>query len=153
MRKTLLFTFILLMAWVVIGNFAQAQKKKAPDVNHGGQPMTVSMTGSAEVPGPGDTDGTGSATITLNHGQGEVCYELSVANIEKATAAHIHKGAIGEAGDVKVPLTAAADGSWKGCAKADKDLIKDIMQNPANYYVNIHTADFPKGAIRGQLGK
>lgn len=111
MRKTLLFTFILLMAWVVIGNFAQAQKKKAPDVNHGGQPMTVSMTGSAEVPGPGDTDGTGSATITLNHGQGEVCYELSVANIEKATAAHIHKGAIGEAGDVKVPLTAAADGS------------------------------------------
>ena len=153
MRKTLLFTFILLMAQVVISNFAQAQKKKAPDVNHGGQPMTVSMTGSAEVPGPGDTDGTGSATITLNHGQGEVCYELSVANIEKATAAHIHKGTIGEAGDIKVPLTAAADGSWKGCAKADKDLIKDIMQNPANYYVNVHTADFPKGAIRGHLGK
>ncbi len=153
MRKILPFTLILTMALVIVGSYAQAQKKKGADMEHGGQPMTIALSGAVEVPGPGDPDGAGSAKITLNHGQGEVCYELSVSNIEKATAVHLHAGAVGKAGDVKVLLTAAADGAWKGCAKADKELIKDMMQNPTNYYLNVHTADFPKGAIRGQLGK
>ena len=39
------------------------------------------------------------------------------------------------------------------CVSAGEDLIKEIRQNPANYYVNVHNADFPDGAIRGQLSK
>jgi hypothetical protein len=27
------------------------------------------------------------------------------------------------------------------------------LANPAAYYVNVHTADYPDGAIRGQLAK
>jgi hypothetical protein len=41
----------------------------------------------------------------------------------------------------------------QGCVTADKDLIKDIRQNPENYYVNVHNAAFPGGAVRGQLEK
>jgi hypothetical protein len=35
----------------------------------------------------------------------------------------------------------------------DPELIKDIRQNPSSYYVNLHTAEFPIGVIRGQLSK
>ena len=59
------------------------------DKPHGGRPLTATLTGAAEVPGPGDADGTGTAKLTLNHGQGQICYELTVSNIGTATAAHI----------------------------------------------------------------
>jgi hypothetical protein len=128
--------------------FVVAQQEK-----HGGMPLKTTLTGAAEVPGPGDPDGTGTATITLNHGQGQVCYELTVSKIATPTAAHIHTGAAGAAGPVLVPLAAPANGASKDCATLDKEKIADIMKNPANYYVNVHNAEFPDGAVRGQLGK
>lgn len=125
----------------------------AQDPQQGGRPLTTTLTGAAEVPGPGDTDGTGTASITLNHGQGEVCYELTVDKIAAANAAHIHAGAVDKTGPPIANLTPPANGSSKGCVALDKEKIKDIMQNPANYYVNVHNAEFPDGAVRGQLGK
>ena len=78
----------------------------AQDPQHGGRPLTTALTGAAEVPGPGDTDGTGTASITLNHGKGEVCYELTVDKIAAANAAHIHAGAVDKAGPPIANLTA-----------------------------------------------
>jgi hypothetical protein len=120
---------------------------------HGGRPLTATLTGAAEVPGPGDTDGAGTATITLNPGKGQVCYELTVSNIATANAAHIHIGASTAAGPVLVGLDAPTSGSSKGCVDLDKEKVKDIIQNPGNYYVNVHNAEFPDGAVRGQLSK
>ncbi len=125
----------------------------AQDPQQGGRPLTTALTGAAEVPGPGDADGTGTASITLNHGQGEVCYELTVDKIAAANAAHIHIGAVDKAGPPVLNLTPPTNGTSKGCAPLDKEKIKDIVQNPANYYVNVHNAEFPDGAVRGQLGK
>lgn len=127
--------------------------RSAQDPEQGGRPLTTTLTGAAEVPGPGDPDGTGTASITLNHGQGEVCYELTVDKIATANAAHIHSGAVDKAGPPIATLTPPAEGSSKGCVALDKDKIKDVIQNPANYYVNVHNAEFPDGAVRGQLGK
>lgn len=118
---------------------------------HRGRPVTATLTGAAGVPGPGDADGTGTAKITLNAGQGQVCYELTVSNIGAATAAHIHTGAATVAGPVLVGLQAPGSGSSKGCVDLDKEKVKEIIQNPANYYVNLHNAEFPDGAVRGQL--
>lgn len=123
------------------------------DKKHGGRPLTATLTGAAEVPGPGDPDGTGSAKLTLNHGQGQICYELTVSNIATATAAHIHTGASDAAGPVLIGLDAPADGSSEGCVNLTKDQIKAVMDNPAGYYVNVHNAEFPDGAVRGQLSK
>ena len=111
------------------------------------------MSGAEEAPGPGDPDGTGTATITLNPGQSEVCFELTVADIAPATAAHIHLAPAGEPGPVVVGLTAPTSGSSTGCVTADRELISDIIRTPSAYYVNVHNADFPAGAIRGQLSK
>jgi hypothetical protein len=112
---------------------------------------TAKLTGAAEVPGPGDPKGSGTIQVTLNPDKGELCYELSVENIQEASAAHIHEGAMGQEGPVKVGLDAPKTGSAKGCKGADAAVIKAMMQNPANYYVNVHNAAFPKGAVRGQL--
>ena len=113
----------------------------------------ATLTGDAEVPGPGDPKGSGTVVVTLKPDTGEVCYELSVANIEEATAAHIHKGAKGEEGQVEVALAVPKTGTAKGCTKADVVVIEAILQDPTDYYVNVHTAAFPKGAVRGQLSK
>ena len=114
----------------------------------GGRKFTTELTGAAEVPGPGDSDGSGTATVTLNPGQGEVCWDITVSGVETITAAHIHVGEAGVAGGVVVPLSPTS-----GCISADRDLIKAIIQNPEGYYVNVHNAPFPAGALRGQLGK
>jgi hypothetical protein len=119
----------------------------------GGRPFATTLTGAAEVPGPGDPDGSGTASIRLNHGQGEVCFELAVSGIVSASAAHIHVGAAGVAGPVVVGLSPPTSGTSSGCVAADPELIKAIIQTPQEYYVNVHNAEYPAGALRGQLSK
>jgi hypothetical protein len=65
--------------------------------------------------------------------------------------AHIHKAIEGVDGPVVVSLTAPANGMSKGCAAVKPDLMSAILANPSQYYVNVHTAAFPRGAMRGQL--
>jgi CHRD domain len=150
MRRRVLFLAVTLgmVAMLAIGAPAYGQ----------GRPFATTLTGAAEVPGPGDPNASGTAFITLNQGQGEVCFDLSWAEIDgTVTAAHIHVGSATVAGDVVVPLFAgsfAGTGSTSGCVSGvSEELIKDIRQDPENYYVNIHSDVFPAGAVRGQLGK
>jgi hypothetical protein len=128
-----------------------AQEPPAAMEAQSGTSFDVQLSGADEVPGPGDADGSGSARITLDETKGEVCYELTVENIETANAAHIHTGAAGSAGGVAVPLEAPSEGTSKNCVQADAKVVQDIRENPANYYVNVHNAEFPQGAVRGQL--
>jgi hypothetical protein len=143
MRKIVLSIFVLALAVLTFTHLAAAAEMKAK----------ANLTGAAEVPGPGDPDGGGTVQVTLNTDKNEVCYDLTVTKIDEATAAHIHEGAVDKDGPVKVGLDAPKGGSAKGCKTADAAVVKDIMANPANYYVNIHNAAYPKGAVRGQLAK
>lgn len=118
----------------------------------GGRPYTTSLTGAAEAPGPGDPDGSGTARITVNPGLGTVCWWLDVDGIAPATAAHIHVAPAGVAGPVVVPLSPPTGGSSSGCAQVDRALAMALIQDADQYYVNVHNADFPAGALRGQLG-
>lgn len=120
----------------------------------GGQPFEADLTGEEEAPGPGDPDGSGEVVVTLNRGRGEVCFELTVRDIAPATAAHIHRGIEGVAGPVVVGLEPPpTGGASSGCVEADRDQINEILRNPEGFYVNVHNADFPAGAVRGQLSK
>ena len=118
----------------------------------GGRPLSASLDGTSEVPGPGDPDGSGSALVTLNQGQGEVCFDIVVTAIGTPLAAHIHDAPVGVASGVVVDFDVANNG-LSGCVDASEGLIKDIRQNPADFYVNVHNGDFPGGAVRGQLSK
>ena len=130
--------------------FVRAEKATPEDTPY---TLNIVLTGGAEVPGPGDSDGSGTAELKLNLATGEVCYTFTTAHIQPPTAAHIHAGAAGKSGGPKVTFNKAEDGTFKGCVNADKAILKAIKANPSHYYVNLHTADFPNGAIRGQLGK
>jgi hypothetical protein len=129
------------------------QSGPAQPVTPGGRPLYATLSGAAEIPGPGDPDGSGTAKLRLNQGQGTICFEITVTGITPPTAAHIHSAMAGSSGPVVVSLSAPVNGTAVGCASASKDLIKAIRQSPANYYVNVHTSDFPAGALRGQLSK
>jgi hypothetical protein len=117
----------------------------------GGRPFPVALTGNAETPA-GDPVATGTAVFRLRAGQGQVCYQIAAKNLAPAVAAHIHRGDEGTAGPVVVPLkTPSAAGTASGCATAARGLVKAILAGPASFYANVHTAEFPGGAIRGQL--
>ena len=116
-----------------------------------GTKLAATLDGKGEVPGPGAMTGSGEATVWADTDQGKICYILGVAGIDAPTAAHIHKGAAGTAGDVVVPLESPAAMTSQGCADADPGVVKDLAANPADYYINVHNEKFPMGAIRGQL--
>jgi CHRD domain len=115
--------------------------------------LAASLNGAQEAPGPGDPDGSGRAFVRLSGDQ--ACFLLKWSRISAPLAAHIHVGRRGVPGPVVVlffqgqlpdTLNAVA-----GCAPADPDVVDAVAAHPRDYYVNIHTADFPDGAIRGQL--
>lgn len=123
----------------------------------------VEMTGAQEVPGPGDPDGVGIFAWRVS-GRSTLCYVITAHNIVPATAAHIHEGRAGVAGPIVVTLKAPSEGFASDCIRAvrrqtadnadttlTRDELKAIVQNPSQFYTNVHNAEFPDGAIRGQL--
>lgn len=126
-----------------------AQQGSGPSVT-----LMANLTGAAQVEAAGDPNGTGTAMVTLNTDTGEVTFDVSYSNIKlPAAAAHIHRGAAGVAGPVVLPFWAEPQNTTtvRGTSTADVALVKEIAANPAGFYVNVHNADYPKGAIRGQL--
>jgi CHRD domain len=113
--------------------------------------LVATISGDSEV-GGGDDDGYGSFTA-IRDGT-KLCYGLTAANLAKPVAAHIHAAAAGANGDIVVPLrqpSGGDPGASAGCTTVDATLLGQIFANPAAYYVNVHTGDFPNGAARGQL--
>jgi hypothetical protein len=117
----------------------------------GGRAFQIALTGEAETPA-GDPVATGTSTVRVRAGEGQVCYQLATSNLPAAAAAHIHRGNTGTAGPVVIPLrTPNAAGKSSGCTPSARTLVKAILAGPASYYVNVHTSGFPGGAVRGQL--
>ncbi len=111
----------------------------------------ANLTGAQEV-GPGDPDGSARAEITIDDNFDQVCWSITdVRNISEVTAAHIHVGARGVNGPPVFTLRKSNEGTWKGCSKGAEWTQDRIEGNPERFYVNLHTADYPNGAIRGQL--
>lgn len=129
----------------------------AGSVLAGGKPLVATLLPGNEPGTGGDPNpaAMGSFSMTLNYGHRTVCYWLSWANLTgPATAAHIHLAPAGVVGPVRIPLTVTASetGSTSGCIEGiDPVILKGIIQDPAGWYVNVHTALRAGGAVRGQL--
>ena len=118
----------------------------------------ISPTGQ---PGAGDPDGRG--TFGYIAFDSTLCYVLTAQRVATPSAAHIHAGARGANGGIVVFLDTPAQGFSANCITAQPDTTPNttmvlvqseldaIIANPAGFYANVHNADFPAGAIRGQL--
>jgi hypothetical protein len=117
--------------------------------------FTVGLSGAQEVP-PADRDGSGTAQVRLVVQDNKVCYALRVDDIAPATAAHIHQAVAGSNGPIVVDFIAPNPRTSAACTSprptAPSDTVQNIINHPEQYYVNVHNAQFPGGAIRGQLG-
>jgi CHRD domain-containing protein len=139
MRKSIAIGLTTIVAVLVVSSMAFAASKV----------ITVNMNGKQETPA-GSPTGKGTAKVTLNSSTGKVCFRFTWSGIGTPTAAHIHKGAKGKAGPVVIPFF-GGKAKHSGCVTAAKSLVAAIIKKPGSYYVNIHTAKFPGGAIRAQL--
>ena len=138
--------------------------------NTAGRRLTTTLSGAEQCSSPGvcgvgDPDGSGFATLRLNPGLEQVCYVIVVQDIAQPVepgpgvgSGHIHEAPAGENGPIAIDLdtqfvqTGPDTFEASGCVSADRSQILDVMLNPENYYVNVHNAEFPGGAVRGQLG-
>ncbi|MFS8198468.1 CHRD domain-containing protein [Streptomyces sp. CWNU-52B] len=119
------------------------------------------LDGASEVPvegGPavGDKDGKALALMRIQGDQ--VSYAFTFTGTETPTLGHLHKGVKGVNGDVKIPFfTEKLENGAKfvhGTVTVDDhDLLEGIKANPGNWYFNLHTGEFPGGAVRGQAYK
>jgi hypothetical protein len=115
-------------------------------VPKGSGSLHATLVGKVEVP-KGDPNGAGTAEVKITGTK--VCWEIKVARVATITAAHIHKGGPGVSGPVVVPFGGAF--KPKGCIASSAATVAAIEKNPAAYYVNVHNATYPGGALRGQL--
>jgi hypothetical protein len=111
--------------------------------------VSAKMTGGAESP-KGPAGASGSAVVHLNAAKGTVCWQFkNLKGVTSPNASHIHKGGKGVSGPVFIPL--GAKFALKGCTTASKSSITAVETKPGAYYVNVHNAKYPNGAVRGQL--
>jgi hypothetical protein len=142
MRRTALAVVVVVGA--ALGGFAAPALADFAVVN-------ATMKGANEVP-PADPLATGSAWMTLDSNSGKVCYWVITSGLaEPVTAAHLHQGAAGSNGPIVIPFNTPTHGFTIGCTTAGLPLIQSIIDNPSGFYTNVHNAQFPGGAIRGQL--
>jgi len=150
MRSRLFLTAVL-VAIGSLGALGPAGATLASTASHGGRPLQATLLPDNQIP-PTESNGSGTALVTLNSGQGEVCWDISVSDLTSPVIlAHIHKGDAETNGPVVVDFNEPVNG-LNGCVPADAALIKDIRKHPADYYVNVHTTMFTGGEVRGQLG-
>ncbi|MFD3435893.1 CHRD domain-containing protein [Streptomyces sp. NPDC058685] len=129
--------------------------------------FVASLNGANEVPvqgGPAVGD-RGGAALQFVEVQGDrVSVAVKFRGTDKPTALHIHQGAKGTNGGIKIDFTGligkgrAKAAGWTGAVTGsvkvtDKAVLDAFRTDPNAFYANLHTAAFPGGAVRGQFHK
>ena len=111
------------------------------------------LTGAAPFSAAaGDPDGSGVAELAMSPAEGTHCFDLFVDKIGTATAAHIHKVVEDFSDPIALVLFSenkTAQNELIGCTDAAPSLLRDIAENPAGYYVDVHSEERPGGALFG----
>lgn len=154
------------VAWTDLAPESKEFPEMPTEDDSAGDPLVAPLTGDQEVP-PVETDARGCAAFKPTP-DGRLMFHMLVTDIVCATQAHIHEAPVGENGPVVFPLviyTENADGTGEGEPVSgtledpvvvtgtvdDEELVAALMENPTDYYVNVHTVCNPAGEVRGQI--
>lgn len=110
--------------------------------------VKVMLSGDQEVP-PAKTAGSGSGTIVVGADK-SVSGSVTTTGVV-GLAAHIHVGSAGKNGPVIIPLTKTADNIWSVPAGAKLNDAQYESYKAGDLYVNVHSAAFKGGEVRGQI--
>jgi hypothetical protein len=111
---------------------------------------SAALSAAEETPTPGPAGGTGNATITIDLAAKTLCYDVTWSQaVGTPSAGHIHRGPKGLSGPIVVLLDLPA--KPKACLQVDSTVLSQIAGDPGGHYVNVHTSQYPNGAVRGQL--
>ena len=112
--------------------------------------LTATLSGSKENPANASVN-TGTTVINVDPSTGVLTWNTTTTiPIASATGHHIHEAPVGVNGTVRVGFAVPTPG-YSGTATISTALAGQIAFNPGAFYVNLHTAAFPGGEIRGQL--
>lgn len=111
--------------------------------------FVANMSADQEVPAPGPDGASGVAYVDVDPDAGRLCYSLDYDG-PQATDGYVQQGAARRTGPVVVDLGLAAHGE-QGCVPADRRVLHDIARYPGAFYVDLRSADYPAGMMRGQL--
>lgn len=121
-----------------------------------GQTLGAALTPLQEVPSPPAIPGFGNATVTFDATRENINVTITVSNLgSPINNFHIHEAPAGTNGPVVVDLIGLGgtfvNGTMTGTFPVSAAVAQRMLQNPTNFYVNVHTVQFPGGAVRGQL--
>jgi hypothetical protein len=158
-KRTVLFaSAAVVAAGIGIGGIATANGRDAR--------FNIKINGANEVPAA-DADGRGEARLVVDLDDNEVCLDVRFDRTGTPNRGHIHRGNAGVNGpivvaffDIQLPEAAGnplhdvleKDRAKDLCQTATHELLTEIVQFPERFYVNLHNARYPGGAIRGQVG-
>ena len=140
------------LAWAAAASLLVAAPAAALTVTY-----SLNMTGAQEVPGPGDSDGLATGTLTIDDATGAISWSFAFSNILAPSDMHIHGpgGSAGSFAGVFVNLGTATTGGLGTLISSTTTSTTNaqaITGDPTDFYVNIHNSGFMAGAVRGQLG-
>jgi CHRD domain-containing protein len=114
------------------------------------QVYRVRLTGATETP-RGAMHGIGAAIVAF-HGDSLVCWRFAhLHGFTDATSAHIEAATGGPTGQTVIALSPGPRLHHQGCVAVSPALSRRIWARPRGYYVNIHSKQYPRGAVRAQL--
>ncbi|WP_286222463.1 CHRD domain-containing protein [Marinobacter apostichopi] len=138
----------------------------AAHAGHTNHVLDAKLSGAEMVGSAGDSDGKGYAHVFgIDGDPTTLCYVVQVENIQtvpvkEGMAAHIHEAGKGMNGAPVAALAGPEDGDAADCLTEGEEgkfptgeagIVQRILENPSDFYINVHNPEFPKGAVRGQL--
>lgn len=131
---------------------ADDPRQPAPAPPPGGRTYTATLSGAADPARPGDPDGSGRGSVTLHGGRRLLCVTLTTSGIGPVTNVHLHRESPTSTHPIVATTAPPADGS-PDCLSVGKDVLRRIRTDPAGHYLEVHTPEFPDGALRGYLSR
>lgn len=112
----------------------------------------ATLTGAEVVSSGGDRDGYARAELSVSDELDQICYDVNnIRNLAPITSLTINRATRGNIGPAILKVDRANEGGWKNCVSRSEWLEKTFEYAPGAFYIQVSTAEFPNGAIRGQF--